>query len=207
MKSFKGLAIGVAVGTIITAFAFAQHEGKQPEMKLPDGWTMEDMQKCMMAGEPGDQHKFLAKLVGTWNAETKMWMGPGSDPMTSQGTWTMTSMYDGRYIKTDVDGDVPGMGKFVGMGITGFDNVSQEFVGSWIDSHSSGILPGKAKLSADNKTMEWTYAYNCPLTKKASTFRHIEHFKGDNAMTVEMFGIDPKSNKEYKMMHVELTKK
>lgn len=33
-----------------------------PELKLPPGWTAEDMQACMLAGTPGKMHEFLAKV-------------------------------------------------------------------------------------------------------------------------------------------------
>ena len=33
---------------------------------------------------------------------------------------------DGRFIKVEVEGEMPGMGPFHGFGIYGFDNVTQE---------------------------------------------------------------------------------
>lgn len=211
MKGVKQLVCGLAIGAAVTAIALAQHEGgkqpAQPEFKLPEGWTMEDMQQMMAAGTPGEHHQLLQKMVGVWDAHTQMWIGPGGEAVPGVMTWTMTSMYDGRYIKTDVSGEMPGMGPFIGTGYTGYDNVAGTYVATWIDSHSSGILPGKGTLSADGKTMQWTYDYHCPLTKKMTAFRHVEKFHDDGTMTVDMFGIDPKSGKEYKMMNVELKKK
>lgn len=178
----------------------------QPEMKLPPGWTAEDMQACMMAGMPGKEHQTLMSYAGTWKGECKMWMGPGMDPITTTQTWTMTPFMDGRFLKNDVTGDIPGMGPFVGMGLTGFDNVSKKFVGTWVDSMGSGIMNGTGELSADGKTETWSFTYNCPVTKKPTVMREILHHTSPTTMTVEFHMVDPKSGKEYKGMEHTLTK-
>lgn len=178
----------------------------QPEMKLPPGWTSEDMEACMIAGTPGKQHEFLAKQAGTWTGKSQMWMGPGMEVIASECTQTVTVVMDGRYIKTEIAGDMPGMGPFTGLGFSGFDNVSEKYVGTWIDNHSTGIWNGTGVLAPDQKSMTWTYNYNCPVTKKPTTAREVATFLDATHMKFEMFAIDPKSNKEYKCMQIDYTK-
>lgn len=212
MKSFNALAVTAAagLGCLAGALAFGQPEKAKPvlapEMKLPKGWTPEDMQACMMAGVPGKQHQFLARQVGSWHGKQKMWMTPDSEAMASECTTTLSTIMDGRFTKLETTGEIPGMGPFNGFAIAGYDNVSQKFVSSWIDNHGTGIMQGTGELSADGKTLTWTYAFNCPLTKKPAVMREVETFVSDSKMTLEMFTNDPKSGKEYKMMHVEYTK-
>ena len=179
----------------------------QAEIKLPPGWTEADMQACMLAGMPGKMHEHLAKDAGVWNGKTQMWMVPGSEPMTSECTSTVAPIMDGRYIKAEMAGEMPGMGKYNGFGIYGFDNVSQKFVSTWIDNQSTGVMNGIGELSPDGKTMTWKYTYNCPINKKPTALREVEKVTGPNTKTLEMFGNDPKSGKEFKMMRIELTKK
>jgi hypothetical protein len=179
----------------------------QPEMKLPPGWTPEDMQACMAAGTPGKMHEHLARDVGVWQGKTTMWMGPGGETMKSECTSTVTKMLDGHYIKTELAGDMPGMGPYNGFGIHGFDNVTQKFVTTWLDNHSTGLMTGAGELSKDGKVMTWTYTHNCPITKKPATMREVDTITGPNTKTMEMWGVDPKSGKEYKMMQIEFTKK
>jgi hypothetical protein len=178
----------------------------QPEMKLPPGWTAEDMQACILAGTPGEQHEHLAKSIGQWHGTTTMWMTEGAEPMESECQVTVTPMMDGRYTKIEWKGDMPGMGPYHGFGINGFDNVSQEFVSIWLDNHSTGLMKGVGKISPDGKTLSWEFTHNCPITKKPTVMREIETVTGPNTKTLEMFATDPKSGKEYKMMRVELTK-
>jgi len=179
----------------------------QGEFKLPPGWTEKDMQACMLAGTPGDMHKHLAECVGEWEAKTTMWMAPGAEAMQSEGTSTVTSIMDGRFIKCEMDGEMPGMGPYHGVGIYGFDNVSEEFVSTWIDNHSTGIMTGKGEQSDGGKTMTWNYTANCPITKKPVTIREVETITGPDSRTLDMFGKEPKSGEEFKMMSIKLTRK
>jgi hypothetical protein len=179
----------------------------QPEMKLPPGWTMDDMKACMAAGTPGKMHEVLTKDAGEWSGKNTMWMGPGSDPMTSECTCSIEPIMDGRYTKVEMKGDMPGMGPFHGGGVYGYDNVAKKFVAAWIDNQSTGIMQGEGELSPDRKTLTWKMTFNCPITKKAQVMKEVDTDNGPNSKTLEMFGDDPKTGKNYKMMHIELTRK
>jgi hypothetical protein len=201
------LVAAAAVGSWAVADPADNAAAPALDIKLPEGWTAEDMQACMMAGTPGKMHEKLAGDVGQWHGKTTMWMAPGAEPMQSECTSKVTAMMDGRYIKCEMEGEMPGMGPYNGFGLYGFDNVSQEFVSTWIDNHSTGIMNGVGELSEDGKVLEWKYTANCPITKKPVTVREVETRTGPNSKTLEMFGAEPKSGKEFKMMSIELTRK
>jgi hypothetical protein len=202
---------GAAIAATVGSFAIAQPEGQapagQPDFPLPPGWTPEDMEACMVAGTPGEMHAFLATHAGTWDGQCTMWMYPGADPMESACTSTITPIMDGRYVRVTMDGEMPGMGTFTGEGTYGFDNVSKKFVSSWIDDHSTGIWDGTGALSPDKKTLTWSYTYNCPVTEKPAVAREVERFTSPTTKTLEMFGKDPKTGEEFKMMSIKFTKK
>jgi hypothetical protein len=211
-KLFTFVVVAAGCAAAFGSIAWAADVSKdkaaeQGAIQLPEGWTEEDMQACIIAGTPGEMHERLANDVGTWTGKTTMWMTPGSEPMESETKSTVKPIMDGRYTKVKWEGEMPGMGPYQGFGIYGFDNVSQEFVAIWIDNHSTGIMKGTGKLSADGKTLTWTYTHNCPITKKPTTMRDVETITGPNEKRLEMFGVDPKSGKEYKMMLVELKKR
>lgn len=179
---------------------------QQADFPLPPGWTQDDMMACAMAGMPGEHHKFLMDGVGTWTGTSTMWMAPGMPPMQSPSTCTITAEMDGRYTRCEYKGEIPGMGAFSGLGYNGYDNVSGKYVSTWIDNHSSGIMNGTGEMSADGTTITWTFTYNCPIAKKPATMREIDRRTGPNSMTLEMYGADPKSGKEFQMMKIELTR-
>lgn len=202
-------AVGVAalVASLASADTKESKTTGQPEMKLPPGWTADDMKACMLAGMPGKMQEYLAKDAGQWQGKSTMWMGPEGEPMTSEVTSTVTPIMDGRYIKVEMKGDMPGMGPFHGGGIYGYDNVSKKFVSAWIDNHSTGIMQGEGDLSEDGKTLTWNLTMSCPITKKPAAMKEVDTNTGPNSKTLEMFGADPKSGKQYKMMRIELTRK
>ena len=217
-RNFIHFALAMVVVSLVTAvgsigIAESPQEGKagapggRAEMKLPPGWTAADMQACIAAGTPGKMHELLVKGVGVWDGKSTMWMVPGAEPIKSVCTLTISPMMKGRYVKGEVSGEMPGMGPYHGFGLYGFDNVSRKFVSTWIDSQSTGMMNGTGALSADGKTLTWKYIHNCPITKKPTVMREIETFTGPNSKTLEMFGEDPKSGKEFKMMSIEFTRK
>jgi hypothetical protein len=206
MITLVSLAI-VSASIAIAADKGAAPAAATPDIKLPPGWTQEDLQACMAAGTPGKQHETLAKGVGKWQGKNTMWMAPDAPPIVSDCSSTVTSIMDGHYVRVETVGDMPGMGPYNGQGTYGYDNVSGKFVCTWIDNHSTGIMTGTGQLSPDGKTMTWTCTFNCPITKKPAVMRQVDTMTGPNSQTIEMFGADPKTGKEYKMVQLELTRK
>lgn len=199
------LCLGVAgVAALVGTRAIAEpgNDGKsgQPEMTA-------EMQACMAAGMPGKMHEHLAKSVGTWQGKNTMWMAPGAEPAKSDSTSTIKSIMGGRFTTCEATGDMPGMGPFSGFGIYGYDNVAKQFQSTWVDNCGTTMMIGTGELSADGKVMTWNYKYTCPITRKPATMREVETWTSPSAMTLEMFGADPKSGKEYKMMQIDYTKK
>ena len=179
----------------------------KPVAKLPPGWTEADMQAFIAAATPGKMHEYLRQDIGEWEGKNTMWMAPGAEPIATKSTSRITALMDGRFTKIEINGDMPGMGPYIGLAIVGFDNISQKFVSTWIDNMGTSMAQGEGELSKDGKTLSWTYTCNCPLTKKPISMRQIETASGPGKKTIEMFGADPKTGKEYQMMRIELTKK
>jgi hypothetical protein len=158
----------------------------------------------MDAGTPGPQHARLTESVGIWNGKTTMWMGPGTEPIKSDCVTIITPVMDNRFIKVETKGEMPGMGPFSGFGLYGYDNVGEKFQSPWIDNHGTGMMIGTGDLSSDGATLTWDFTYNCPIAKKPVKLREIERKTGADTSTLEMYGTDPKSGKEYKMMEIAL---
>lgn len=200
-----------AAAISLAATQSAPKDSKKPttppaEMQLPPGMTKEDMQAFEAAATPGPMHKHLMKGVGTWTGTTKSWSDPEGEPMIGTCTSTVTALLDGRFLQTQIDGEFPDMGPFKGMGINGYDNVSKQFQGSWIDTWGTGMMQGTGQLSADGKTLTWNFNFYCPLQKKACTMREVETYTGPNSMTFEMFSAHPKTGKEFKTMEIAFTR-
>ena len=124
------------------------------------------MAMMMDLAKPGENHKILEGLTGTWTYTTKFWMSPDTNtpPMESSGTAVTKSIMGGRYFQSDHTGkmQMPGAdGKmtdmdFHGMQIDGFDNVKKKFVSSWVDNMGTGIMMSEGSYDPATKTITYT---------------------------------------------------
>lgn len=178
----------------------------QPKTQLPPGWTPADMQAVIAVATPGAMHEYLVKSAGVWHGENTMWMAPNAAPIKSESTTTITPILGGRFVKVEMEGTMPGAGEYHGLAIYGYDNVSGQFVSTFVDNMGTGIAKATGTLSDDGKTLTWRYTYNCPVTKKPAVMRDVAKFTGANTKTLVMYGVNPKTGKEYKMMKIEMTR-
>jgi Protein of unknown function (DUF1579) len=81
---------------------------------------------------PQKEHQWLNQLVGEWDTDGEMQMGPGADPIKSTGTDT-ARMLGGFWLVSDVKGEVMGMSIEARLTI-GYDAEKKKYVGTWIDS-------------------------------------------------------------------------
>ena len=110
---------------------------------------MELYQKLATPGEP---HKQLASLAGSWNTKTKEWIEPGKPPTEAAGSAEMKMLLDGRFLQQDFTSEMMGQ-PYTGMGITGYDNLSKKYVSIWLDTMGTGPFMMEGTGSADGKTI------------------------------------------------------
>ena len=214
MKTTKQISTAIVIALGLSAFtgswvsADTTDTASAPaDSQLPPGWTAEDLQAMMEAATPGEMHKLLANDIGTWTCKTKMWMSPGAEPTENEGTSTAKLLLDGRYVQCDMKVEIPGMGAFDGIGTYGYDNATKQFVSTWIDNFTTGMMNGTGKLSADGKTLTWEFNGYCPIAKKQIVMREVDTTVDANTKKLEMFGPDPKTGKEFQTMEIVMTRK
>jgi hypothetical protein len=165
------------------------------------------MQKMMEYGTPGEMHKLLESWNGTWSGEMLVWSTEGAAPMKSPATAVNSMTLGGKYQISKHSGDMMGM-PFEGMSMTAYDNAIKKFTASWIDNMSTGIMNMEGDWDAATKTL--TLNGTMPdICRPGKTCTYRETFKviDDNMHEVTMFGPDPQTGKEYKMMEIKLTRK
>jgi hypothetical protein len=166
-------------------------------------------QKCMELGMPGNEHKRLANLVGTWNADVNCWMDEkATEPMHSSGTATYKTIWEGRFIQGEFKGDMGGM-PFTGMETLGYNRASNKFECNWIDSMGTAQMFQTGTASADGKTCTLWSEMVSPIepdaklaTIKVKTV--ITHTDNDH-FTMEMFGTEP-GKAEHRMMKIDYSR-
>ncbi len=166
--------------------------------------TEEEMKAWQEYMTPGKMHEWMAKSVGDWTFESKMWMMPDTDPQVSTGTMTSEMILGGRYMKQTHKGEMMGM-PFEGINIFAYDNAKQMFVSSWIDNMGTGIMTCEGKYDEANKTINMAGSYFDPETKADKKFREVIKILGDKQQMFEMYIMA--GDKEMKNMEIMMTKK
>jgi len=180
--------------------------------------SAEDMQKMMTQmmelAKPGENHKLLADLAGTWTYNIKMWMNPdpNAKPEEYKGTAVRKPMMDGRYFVMDVTGKMQmpqpnGKKKemtFKGMGIEGYDNVKKKFVSSWIDNMGTGIMTSEGDYDPATKTFTYTGEYEA-IPGMKQKIREVIKIVDKDHHTFEWY--EDRGGQEAKTMEIAYTRK
>jgi hypothetical protein len=152
---------------------------------------------------PGPEHKVLAMEAGTWDAAVEMFI-PGAPPMVSKGTEVNTIGCGGLCLITDFKGDFGGM-PFHGHGTSTWDPAKKKYVGTWIDSMSTGLALSEGTHDAAAKTMTSTMEGPDP-TGKITKSKTIVEYKDASTRVMSMFTTGP-DGKDVPTMKISYTKK
>lgn len=198
--------------TMIAALAlflsFAAHAADKKDAAAAMDPKMADMMKKMeAAGTPGEPHKRLAELVGTWKTSSQMWHAPDAPPETTKGTAKFKMILGGRFLQQEFKGKA--MGKsFEGIGTVGYDNVKAKYESTWMDTMSTGLMRSEGDYNVETKTLTDKGMYSCPISKGKQQEVRTEWNMGDKKkMVFSMFGKGPDGKgPEFKMMEITYTR-
>ncbi len=185
--------------TLMTPAAIAKDE--EAVKPMDHQAMMEIYQKLATPGEP---HKLLAGLAGSWDTKTKEWMEPGQPPMESTGTVEIKTILDGRFLQEDYTGTMMGQ-PFNGLSITGYDNLQKRYVTTWMSTSGTGIFVMEGTASADGRTITMTGKHPEP-GGGFMTHRAVWKIVDSNNQTFDMYGAHH-GGQEMKMMEIVYTRK
>ncbi|MBL7738334.1 MAG: DUF1579 domain-containing protein [Chitinophagaceae bacterium] len=183
----------------------ASSDKKEEPWVSVDSATM--MKNMMEYGTPGPMHEMLASWSGTWNGESTIWEYEGATPQKSTGTAVSNMIMGGKYQSSTHSGNMMGM-PFEGMSIMGYDNAAKQFTSTWVDNWSTGIMAMAGQWDAASKTLTMTGKMpDINRPGKECSYKEVFKVIDDNNQVMEMYGPDPKTGKEFKMMEMKMTRK
>jgi len=186
---------------IMLAASVAMAKGKKAEKPMDPQAMMEVYTKL---AAPGEQHKQLASLAGSWTTKTKEWMEPNKPPVESTGSAEMKMLLDGRFLQQELTGQMMGQ-PFSGIETTAYDNVLKRYVTSWMSTMGTGIFMMEGTASTDGKTITLKGQHAEPgggYMKHRAIWKIVDN----NTQTFDMYGAHP-GQKEWKMMEMTYTRK
>jgi hypothetical protein len=164
----------------------------------------DDMKAMMAYSTPGDNHKMLAKMAGTWSATVTFWMQPGAPPMSSTATAVNEMILGGRYLQSKNTGTMMGQ-PFEGMGLTGYDNAKKVYIATWVDNFGTGILTMTGTWDDAAKAIVFTGKEVDPATGKEFSFRQVVRNPDENTQIMEMYA--SMGGQEFKNMEIKYVRK
>jgi len=163
------------------------------------------MMELMAKHAPGEHHARLARMAGTWDAEVKMWMaGPDGPAQTAHGVARNAMILGGKFLESRYDGDFMGT-PFEGFGLTAYDAEKEQYVGLWIDSFLTSILP-LSHGTNDGDVITLTATMDDPLKGVTVERRDVVHIESDDRHVYESFETLP-GLPEYKSMEIVYTRR
>ena len=169
------------------------------------GMSPEQMKAMEALTSPGEMHKHLARLAGDWTYTNSMWMAPGQPPMESAGTMHAEVILGGRYVQSVWKGDFMGMA-FEGHGTEAYDNVTKQYITTWVDNMGTGIMYATGACEDGGKKCTTSGAMSDPMAGGSTTVKSIVVWVDDNTFKNEMYSKDQSGN-EFKMMEIVAKRK
>jgi hypothetical protein len=83
--------------------------------------------------EAGPEHTRLTAMCGTWDVEMTFWFRPGGPGVTTTGTSTIRSLFDGLFIEEKIEGVLNGA-LFTTLAWTGFNTATHQYEATRIAS-------------------------------------------------------------------------
>jgi uncharacterized protein DUF1579 len=160
--------------------------------------------------KPGPEHALLKDMAGTWDATIESFMAPGAPPSVSKGIETSRISCGGLCLVTDFKGtftmgppSAPPM-TFEGHGSDTYDVGKKKYVGSWIDSMSTGLSVSESTYDPASKTMSgWIVGPD--LTGKVEKTKATTVMKDANTRVFSIFNVAP-DGKESLGMRITYTR-
>jgi hypothetical protein len=159
----------------------------------------EEQKAWMDYATPGDMHKWMASMNGTWDADMTMWMNPDSPAMKTKGVAVYKMVLGGRYQEGVHTGDMMGM-PFEGRSLMAYDNQKKVFISSWIDNMGTGVMNMEGSYDDKTKTLTSKGKMVDPASGTELDEKEVVTFIDDNTQKMEMYCI--KDGKEIKTMEL-----
>lgn len=153
---------------------------------------------------PNTNHEVLKSLAGNWKANVKLLRDP-KGPQEIEGTSKSQMILGGRFLEQTFHATMMGQ-PFEGRGIWGYNNLTNEYSGLWIDSMSTGTMISSGRYDSASRTLTEEGLMSCPtLGETKGWYKAVTTWKDANHYTYESFE-KGKDGKEFKTMSITYTR-
>ena len=149
------------------------------------------------------EHARLVSMCGTWDVEVTFWFQPGRPGVTTRGTSTIRSLFDGLFVEEKIEGLLNGT-PFTTLSWTGFNTVTHLYEATRIASTNSMRIVESGGY--DEKSRQFELKADYPLAGETWHQRTVIQPVSNDAMIAAgylSFGQVP----EWKGMEIKYTRR
>ena len=201
MKKRIANLVAAASLCVCAGYAFAQYD-KDKEKSPADQAQAAMMEAWAKLAEPGEHHKHLNALAGSWKTTTKWWMGPG-EPDISQGSCKNEWILGGRFLAMDFK-SMSQEHPFEGFGLLGYDKGKKQHFQVWCDTMGTMVNLSYGTSDDSGKVFTYTSTYDDPMTRQAKKMKMVTKVINDNkhVFTIHNIDKDGKATQELEVTYV-----
>lgn len=190
---------------IAFACALLTVHGNTAAQEKPDEEAQAELMKMYMElANPGEEHKLLESLVGTWDTEVKLWGQPGQDPMTATGTAVNTMILGGRFLLTESTGGEGPM-KLESLSITGFDKRHKKYTMVGFDTWGTYYVTAAGSYDDTTRTITMYGEDEDPVMGVTQKYDFIVRILSEDTYVEEIVFKDFRTPNEEEFKAVEIT--
>lgn len=190
------------VQILATALCLALPVAAQSADKAADQAPMAKALQNAMT--PGEAHKKLNALIGTFSVKMRIWVTPTGAPEESMAASVCGWVLGERYVQCMLHENGPNA-PFSGTGYIAYDNASRNYQAAWMDTGSTGITLYTGRFDASGKTALLKGSVANPLTGKPSLVELRMTIASDGGHLTELWG-QGKGGKTVKLMELQYTR-
>jgi hypothetical protein len=153
---------------------------------------------------PGDYHKRLEPMIGSFNVRVLIWVDPGKPPIESTASAVSTWVLGKRFVQTMLVGG-PSDAAFNAVGYIGYDNVAKLYQAAWMDDGSTAVTLYTGGFNADGKSATMKASVTNSSTGKPTPLELRMALGADGGHVTQLWG-QGFGTKNFKMMELQYTR-
>lgn len=168
MKKFIALILGLAASTLSAQ--------EPPEME-----------------KPGEHHKHLKMMAGTWDYKSKFHTVPGQI-IEMSGVEVARMQPGGFWLISNFTGKITSI-PFHGHAVIGYEAHKKKYIGTWADSLGSVLVTSSGTRSKDGKTITMIGRGYEPMQKREITYKQVYENKDANTRIYKLYNVQGEKEK------------
>ena len=201
------LAVGLTLGlTSLAACAAPRKPEPALPASVPSNTSRLDELLAQLAEKsaPGESHRRLLGMVGTWDLEVESRSGPESPWQRTQGRSVCVQALGGRYVVEYWSTNLQGQ-PFEAMHVLGYDRLAEKFLSIWMDSFSTWPVNSSGRMSSSESVLSLTGSMRDVLAPDGRPFHLRLLFDGPDQRSMEV--LDSVAGTQVPLLRVRATRR